>query len=465
MRFQSLERKKGVSLIKKKNTVDMTSGPLLKKIIVFFVPIMLTNWLQMFYNAADKIVVGHFAGSAALAAVGASSSFTLFLLNLSGGVCAGMSVAVSNEFGGGDTNGLRNAVNTGMSFGCIAGLFLAVVGFFASGPVLRLLGTPEDVLEDGIQYLRIYFFSMPFYMIYSSGAALLRAVGDSKRPLLFLLISGALNCVLNCIFVVVFSLSVLGVALGTLISQIVSSVFMLSYLRGKNAPINFTFKDFAINFKKLLKMLRIGIPTGIRGALFSVSDMVIQSAVNTMGTAAVSGNAAAIAVDSFIFSSMGSVAQASMVFTGQNVGAGKIKRTKKVLVRCLGIVTVVGIVLGYTMFFLKRPIVQLMITDSPSAVEFAVDRLRIIDSTAFISGWMDVLTYFFSGFGITMIPTTVTLLGICGFRLVWVATYFSAHPSMFSLYVSYPLSAGLCLVGEIILFFVLLRRRIKSAQE
>ena len=443
----------------------MTSGPLLRKIIIFFVPIMLTNWLSMFYNAADKIVVGHFAGSAALAAVGASTSFTLFLMNLCGGVCAGISVVASNDFGSGDIHGLKRTVNTGMSFGIAAGLVLAVIGLFGSGPILRLLGTPTDVLEEGIAYLRIYFLSMPFYMIYGAGSALLRAIGDSKRPLYFLFISGAVNVVLNCIFVAVFSMNVLGVALATLISQIVSAAFMLIYLSGKSSPILFTLKDLNVDSKRLFKMLRIGIPTGIRGALFSVSDMGIQAAVNTMGTAAASGNAAAISYDAIIFSSMGSVAQASMVFTGQNVGANKIKRTRKVLFTCFCIVTVVSLAIGFGIFALRRPLIELMINDSPAAVAHAIDRLRILTTTACVSGWMDVLTSFFSGFGITLLPTAITLGGVCGFRFIWIATYFKAHPSMFTLYASYPISALICIAGEIILYQVILRKRIKCAQE
>jgi len=446
-------------------TIDMTNGPILKKVFVFFIPIMLTNWLSMFYNAADKIIVGHFAGSAALAAVGASTSFTFFLTNLCGGISSGISVVASNDFGSGNFQGLKRTVSTGMTFGVVSGFFLAAFGFFASGPVLRLLGTPGDVLSDGIAYLRIYFLSMPFFMIYSAGAALLRALGDSKRPLFFLLISGALNVVFNWIFVAVFSMSVLGVALGTLISQFASAVFLLVYIGGKNAPIHFTFKDIGMDGKRLLKMLRIGIPTGIRGALFSISDMAIQSAVNTMGTAAVSGNSAAVSIDAFIFASMGSVAQANMVFTGQNVGAGKLKRTKKVLFICLGIVTAVGLVLGFSLYLLRRPLVELMITDSPKAVFYAIDRLRILTTTAFVSGWLDVMTCFFSGFGITLLPTTITLVGVCGFRFLWVATYFKAHPSMFSLYLAYPISAIICFLGEIVLYFIILRKRIANSKE
>ncbi|MBO4750739.1 MAG: MATE family efflux transporter, partial [Lachnospiraceae bacterium] len=368
-----------IELSKKRKSyeIDMCDGPLLGKIVVFYFPLMLSGVLQLLFNAADVIVVGQFAGDEALAAVGSNSPLINLMVNVFIGLSVGTNVLVSRYYGAGQKKELEDMVHTSVLTAAYSGLFLIFVGFFMAKPALHLMGVPEDVIGLSITYVRIYFAGMPVMMAYNFGSAILRAVGDTKRPLYYLLVAGVVNVILNLIFVIFFHMSVAGVALATVISQALSAFLVLRCLIKTKSDYRLDVRKLKIHKDKLLKMIRIGLPAGIQGALFSLSNVLIQSSVNSFGKIAMAGNTAAGNIEGFVYTAMNALHQTSVSFTGQNYGAKKFDRIKRTLIYCISLVIGVGLVLGNGAYIFGGTLLKLY-TNNPEAIKYGVLRLSVI---------------------------------------------------------------------------------------
>jgi len=430
----------------------MLNGSVMKNLIRFSVPLLLTNWLQLLFNTADRFIVSRWVGSDALAAVGATFPFYIMVICLIGGIGAGVSVCAANDFGAGDDNGLRDTLHTSILFALLFALFMLLLGQGLTRPVMRLLGTPADVVDDSVLYLRIYFLCMPGTLVYMFGASYIRATGDSKRPLMLLAISGASNVVLNMLFVIVFHWGVAGVAIATAITQYLSAVLVVIYLARRRGPSALDLKKLKLHKAKLAKIIRIGLPAGLQSAILASSDMPLQFAVNSLGSLAVAGNSAALTIDGAIFTSMDALCNACTVFTGQNGGAKQFSRMRQVLKDSLILTVAIGFVLGWTGFAFRYNIIGLFLPNAPEAVEYGVSRVSIVSTTCFIYAVLCVLNASLRGYGISTTPAIITLIGIVGFRYTWVLTYFKAHPTIFDLYISYPAAWILCIIITSILY-------------
>lgn len=417
----------------------MIHGPLFKNILLYAFPLMLSGVLQLLFNAADVIVVGRFAGSQALAAVGSTGSLINLLINLFVGISIGTNVLVARYYGARDLDGIEDTVNTSLITAAIGGLVLIFIGFFASKPLLELMGTPEDVIELSVLYMRIYFGGMPFFMLYNFGAAILRSIGDTRRPLYFLVIAGIINVVLNLILVIVFRMGVAGVALATVVSQVVSCVLVLRCLLHNSGAVHLDLKHLTFSKDKMMEMLRIGLPAGFQGMVFNISNVLIQSSVNSFGSMVMAGNTAAQNIEGFVYTSMNAIYQTNLSFTSQNYGAKNSKRMEKVLLYCLGIVFIVGAVIGNLAYFFGENLLSLYTTD-PAVVGYGMNRLSIISTTYFLCGLMDVMVGSIRGMGYAVMPMIVSLVGACALRVVWIFTIFQIYHTQFSLYISYPIS-------------------------
>lgn len=423
----------------KRYEMDMTSGPLLGNIIRFSLPLMFSGILQLLYNAADVIVVGRFAGSTALAAVGATGSLTGLLVNLFMGLSVGTSVVVSRHFGAGEHKDVSQTVHTSVAASLICGVFVSILGITLARPLLTLMDTPENVIDLSVLYLQIYFAGMPANLLYNFCAAILRAVGDTKRPLYYLTVSGIVNVVLNLVFVIVFHMSVAGVALATIISQLISAVLVVLCLMRTEGSIHLELRRIRLYKNKLLDIIRVGLPAGLQSSLFAISNTLIQSSVNSFGSEVMAGNAAAGNLEGFVYTAMNSVYQAALNFTSQNYGARKPERLGRIMVACLGVVSVIGIVMGVGVYLLREPLLGIYSTD-PFVVEWGSLRLAIIAVPYFICGVMDVMVGGLRGLGYSFVPMVVSLMGACGLRIVWIYTIFAANPTLVTLYLSYPVS-------------------------
>lgn len=448
----------------KKFEIDMCNGPLLGKIIMFYIPLMLSGILQLLYNAADVAVVGRFAGNEALAAVGSTSSLTNLLVNLFIGLSVGANVLVSRYYGGGQHQDLKEMIQTAILTAFAGGVILVFVGFFVSKPALSFMKTPADVIEHSVLYMRIYFAGMPFLMTYNFGAAILRAVGDTKRPLYYLSFAGVINVVLNLIFVIVFRMGVAGVATATVISQAVSCVLILRCLIKTEGVYRLILKDIHFAREKLLKMLQIGLPAGIQGSLFSISNVLIQSSVNSFGSVAMAGNTAGSNIEGFVYIAMNSFYQASISFTGQNYGARKVRRIGKVLLYCEGLVIFVGLLMGNGVYFFADKLL-LLYSDDPEVIAYGVRRIAYICIPYFLCGMMDVIVGSLRGIGCSLLPMFVSLTGACLFRVIWICTVFARVHTLPCLYLSYPISWALTFGAHLICFLILYSRLKKSMPE
>lgn len=441
----------------KKYEIDMCNGPLFGKIVIFYIPLMLSGLLQLLFNAADIVVVGKFAGDEALAAVGSTSSLINLLVNVFIGLSVGTNVLVARYYGSGQKSELKDIVHTSVLTATVSGLILIFLGFFLSRPALTLMDTPEDVIQQSILYMRIYFVGMPMMMAYNFGSAILRAVGDTKRPLYYLLTAGVINVILNLIFVILFSMGVAGVATATVISQAVSAALVLRCLIRSDADYKLDLRQLTVKKDKLLKMIQIGVPAGLQGALFSISNVLIQSSVNSFGKIAMAGNTAAGNIEGFVYTAMNALHQASISFTGQNFGAQKYDRIGKTLVICLGLVIAVGLVLGNGVYFLGGLLLQLY-TDNPEAVTYGILRLSVICTTYCLCGMMDVIVGSIRGMGYAIMPMLVSLTGACLFRVVWIYTIFREYHTLLCLYLSYPISWALTFGVHLICFLLIFRK-------
>lgn len=441
-----------------KRDIDMCEGALLPGIIRFTVPIILTSLLQLLFNAADLIVVGQFCGSISVAAVGATGSLTNLIVNLFIGLSIGAGVAVAQAIGARNEEEVHRTVHTAIPISLFSGLIMTVIGVWLTPDLLQWMDTPADVLGLSSLYMRLYFCGITASMVYNYGAALLRAAGDTKSPLIYLTGAGVLNILLNVIFVCAFHWNVAGVALATVISQVLSAALVLRALCRRPDACRLDLKKLRIYKAPLIKMLRIGMPASIQGSLFSISNVLIQSSINSFQSVVMSGNAAAANLEGFVYVAINSFSQTSLNFTGQNIGACRYDRIPKILHTCLLCATVVGLVLGTTVYFLGKPLLGLYITDSPEAIQYGMQRLAYICLPYFLCGVMDATTGTIRGMGFSLAPMMVTVIGVCVFRVVWIYTVFAHFRSPDVLYVSYPISWCLTFVIEYSLFIYYMRR-------
>lgn len=445
---------------------SMREGPILKSIIVYTVPIILTGLLQLLFNAADLIVVGWFSGSDSVAAVGATGALTNLIINLFIGLSVGAGVAVAQGLGAGNGKQTSEAVHTAVPVAAISGIFLTVIGVLFSRNFLELMGTPDGkLLRLASVYMQIYFAGMTFSMLYNFGSAILRAAGDTRSPLIFLTIAGVLNVILNIVFVALFKLDVAGVALATSISQAVSAILVLLALMKRQDACRFEFKKMHIYKNALLRMVKIGVPAGLQGSLFSISNVLIQSSVNSFGAAHMSGSAAASSIEGFCYVTMNSFHQTALNFCGQNYGAGDFKRVKRVTWVCLMTVAVAGFVVGNLSYIFGRELLKIYITDSPEAINYGMERLKFMVVPYFLCGIMDTTTGSMRGIGSSVIPMIITVVGVCVMRIVWIYTVFALpqYHTFSGLFISYPISWLLTFAALFISFTVVMRRKEKKA--
>lgn len=448
--------------MKRSYEMDMCSGPLLGKILRFSVPLMLSGILQLLFNAADIVVVGQFTGNDALAAVGSTGSLNNLIVNIFLGLSIGSSVLVAQYYGAQDWKSVHDVVHTSMLVSAMAGFLLIFVGIFLAGPLLELMGTAQEALDQAVLYMRIVFVGMPAMMIYDFGSAILRAVGDTRRPLIFLFIAGMINVLLNLFFVIVFHMGVAGVALATVISQCVSAALVVRCLVRSSGCYQLHLKELRLRRDKLLQIARVGLPAGIQGAVFSISNVLIQSSINSFGYIAVAGNTAASNIEGFVYTSMNALYQACLSFTSQNVGARKVHRVLPVLVRCLGCVVVIGAGLGTLALVFGRQLLSVYSPD-PQVIAYGLGRMRVICTTYFLCGMMDVICGSIRGLGCAVTPTIVSLSGACGLRILWIYTIFALDHTLFNLYLSYPVSWAITCAAHLICFIVFFLRWKKRA--
>lgn len=449
--------------VSKTYEVDMCNGPLFSKIVTFAVPLMLSGILQLLFNAADIIVVGRFAGSESLAAVGSTSALVNLLVNVFIGLSIGVNVLVAQFYGAQKFKELDEVVHTSIVLAAASGVFLVVLGELVSVPMLRLMGSPEDVLPLSSLYLKIFFVGMPATLIYNFGSAILRAVGDTKRPLYFLFLAGVINVVLNLFFVIQFSMGVAGVALATVVSQCVSAVLILVCLIRSDASYRIVPSKLRLIPARAIMIARLGLPAGFQGAVFSISNVLIQSSLNSFGSVAMAGGTASANIEGFVYTAMNALYQTALSFTSQNFGARKFKRMTKIMIYCMGIVTVVGLVMGCGAVVIGEQMLGIYSSD-PEVIKVGMQRLTIVSGTYVICGWMDTMVGGLRGMGQSIVPMFVSLIGACGLRVVWIFTVFAANRTLQTLYLSYPVTWTVTLIAHITCY-VMIRRKIEGRPE
>ena len=441
--------------------IDMTNGPLLGKIVRFAIPLALSGILQLLFNAADIVVVGQFVGPTALAAVGSTSAVINLIVNLFMGFSVGANVLAAQYYGAGKNKDLSETVHTAVLSSLAFGVVLIFAGVALSRPMLELMGTPADVLDQAVLYMRIYFVGMPVMMLYNFGAAILRAVGDTQRPLYFLLLAGVINVILNLVFVIVFHMGVEGVAIPTVISQCVSAGLVFWCLTKVEGPYRLYPKHLAIKKDKLLGMVKIGLPAGIQGCSFSISNVLIQSSINSFGSIAMAGNTAGSNIEGFISTAQDAFTQAAISFTGQNLGAGKLKRVDRVLLLCMLLAPGVGLVLSILAVLCGGPLLGIYSSD-PAVIQYGMLRLTTVSLLQPLGALMGVTASVLRGMGYSTIPMIVTMSSVCGFRVIWIFTVFQAFPTLQVLYLSYPITWGLAALFNFIFYFVVRKRTAKK---
>ena len=445
----------------KKYEIDMCNGSIMKKMIMFAFPLMCSSMLQLLFNAADIIVVGNYAGHNSLAAVGSTTSVINLLTNLFVGLSVGATVLVSHFYGAKQKEDLKTTVHTVVALIIASGLIMSVIGMVCTKQILIWMQTPAEVLDLAVTYLRIYFAGMLATMVYNFGAAILRAVGDTKRPLYYLALAGVINVLLNLLFVIKLDMDVAGVALATVISQCISALLVIRCLIKDKGDIHLDLRCLKIHKATFFKILQIGLPAGFQGMLFSLANVVIQSSVNTFGDIVVAGSAAASNIEGFVYMAMNAFHQAAISFTSQNVGAGKHERINKILFTAQFYVILVGLVMGLTVVHFGEPLLGLY-NDNPEVIAAGMIRLRYIVSLYFLCGMMDVMVGSLRGLGYAIMPMIVSLVGACLLRIVWLAVFFPMEQfhSIEMIYITYPVSWTITFLAHV-LCFTIVRRRLR----
>ena len=445
---------------KRRKKVNMLEGNLLENVILFALPLIASGIMQLLFNAIDMVVVGKYSGNASMAAVSSTGALINLVTNMFIGLSIGTSVTVAKRIGAGDNRKVTLAVHTSITVALVAGVILTVFGVLFSRPLLVMMKSPDDVIDLSSLYLKVYFTGMLATMVYNFGSAVLRAKGDTKKPLYALTVAGVLNALLNLFFVISLKMDVAGVGLASSISSYVSAGMILYALVHENDPIRLNLKKLSIDKESLIDIAKVGIPSGIQGTVFSLSNVVIQSSVNEFGKITMAGNGAAASVEGFVYNAMNAFYQTCMTFTSQNLGAGKVKRIKKILATCQLCVIVTGLVAGLGAYAAGDFLLGLY-SDDPAVIAAGFDRMYYVGRIYFICGIMDVFVGVLRGMGASVGPMIVALLGACAFRLVWIATYFQTHHTINNLYISYPLSWALTGFVHFLTFLFVYRRACK----
>lgn len=446
---------------------NMLKGSLWSSLITYTIPIILTSILQLLFNAADLVIVGRFSGSINVAAVSATGAITNLIVNLFIGLSVGAGVATAHGLGGNQADAVHRTVHTALPTALIGGVILTIVGVIFSENFLILMKTPENVLPLSSLYMRIYFCGMTFTMVYNFCASILRAAGDTKSPLLFLTIAGVINVLLNIFFVVVFQMTVDGVALATVISQCISAVLIVIALMRRTDACRLSLKKMRFYKQPFLKIIRIGLPAGIQGSMFAISNVIIQSSVNAFNSdALMSGNGAAANIEGFVYVLMNSFHQTAVNFTGQNLGAHQYQRIKKIFAICILYVSIAGIVAGVSVWYFGDKLLSIYITDSQEAIRYGLIRFNYIALPYFVCGLMDVSTGALRGLGSSLTPMLISIMGVCGIRILWTYTIFQV-PQFHTpecLYLSYLISWAVTFLFQTLAFVIIFRKRVRADQ-
>lgn len=448
----------------KRPDINMTEGPLLPQLIRFSVPLMLSSLLQLLYNAADMIVVGQYAGAQSLAAVGSTSALINLVTNLFIGFSLGANVVIARANGAGDQRAIFRNVHTAIALSLVSGVLVMVVGFFTARPLLKLMGSPDDVIDLATLYMQIFFLGMPVNMLYNFGSGIMRAVGDTKRPLFYLAVSGLANVLLNLLLVIVFKMDVAGVAIATVVSQLLSALFVFRHLTTTDECIHLEPRAIKLEMKYAGPIIRIGLPAGIQSSLFSFSNVIIQSSINFQGSLWMAGNAAGSNIESFVYVVMNSISQGTLTFSSTNLGAQKYRRVRRVLWVSLLATAISGFAVGMGALTFGNPLLGLY-NSNPDVISRGLVRMSIILPFHFLCGLMDVSASQMRGMGYSIAPMIVSLSGACVFRLIWVYTIFKAFPQMEVLYYSYPISWGLTFLAHLLCFFFMALPKLRKLEE
>ena len=435
-----------------KYEIDMCNGTLMDKLISFSLPLMLSGILQLLFNAVDILVVGRFTGSQALAAVGSTTALINIFTNLFIGISLGANVLAARFYASGKEKEMSETVHTSITLALISGLVMALAGVLLARFALNLMGTPNDVIDQSVLYMRIYFLGMPFFMLYNYGAAILRAVGDTKRPLFFLVISGMTNAVLNLILVIVFHMGVAGVAIGTIVSQLISSILVLRCLYTSNTSYRLYFSKLGIKTQYLKQIFQVGIPAGIQSTVINLSNALLQSSVNSFGSVAMAGYTAANNIFGFLYMSVNAVTQSCMSFTSQNYGVKKLKRMDRVLLDCMILSVCVALTLGCGAYFFGPELLKIY-TSEADVIRCGVEVLAFTTVPYFCCGIMDLLPGALRGMGHSGVPMILSIIGTVGTRIVWIFGLFPAHRSLSFLFISYPVSWILTILMQAVCFY------------
>ncbi len=440
----------------KRYEIDMCNGTIINKLISFSLPLMLSGILQLLFNAVDIIVVGRFSGSESLAAVGSTTALINVFINLFIGISQGSNVLAARFYAANKPKEMSDTVHTSITVAIISGIVMAFVGFFFARFSLELMGTPDNVIDKATLYMQIYFLGMPFFMLYNYGAAILRAIGDTKRPLYFLVVSGVTNAVLNLFLVIVFHLDVAGVAIATVISQMISCVMVLLCLYRTEGIYQLRFKKLGINGRVLRQILQVGVPAGIQSTVINFSNVLLQSSVNSFGATAMAGYTAANNILGFLYVSVNAVTQACMSFTSQNFGVGKWKRMDRVLIDCILLSASVALVLGFGFYFFGPEVLQIYTEDS-AVISCGMEIVGITTTTYFLCGIMDLFPGALRGMGYSAAPMLLSIIGTVGIRIIWIFMVFPAHRSLMVLFISYPFSWLVTIIMQVICFWLVRR--------
>ena len=450
--------------------IDMLNGGVVKKILLFTIPIMLQGILQNIYNSADLVIVGKFSGDVALASVGATTAIYNVLIALFLGFSAGVDVVSSFHHGMRDNKGVKQVIDTAVIIAPVLGLIVMVFGLLLAEPMLVLMKTPAEdgVLDGAVTYLRIIVCGVPFSLLYNFCAAIFRTSGETQRPFIYLAISGIVNVVLNIALVAGFGLGVVGVAVATVISQALSSVLILLDLINNKGLFKFSFKNISFSRQKFIKIIKIGIPAGIQSCAFNLSNAFLQSGVNSFGKDAIAGSTAVATVEGLMWVTLTSFQNATTTFISKNVGAGKIERVNKIFFTTISMTAVLGLFVGIGCFLLSNPIMSIFITDNPVALEYAMERLSVTFPIYCLAGVMGVMPGGVRGLGYSTSPSLISIFGACGIRIIWVYTVFQHYHTLSVLYLVHPITwviTNIALAINYVVCYKIVKKRLQGGSK
>ena len=449
---------------KKYHSIEMTTGSLWKNILLFSLPLMGSQVLEVLFNLSDVAVVGRFADYMALGAVGSTTLLVTLFTGILIGMGAGVNVRVAHELGAGNKKGIEETIHTSLLLCAITGLLVCAICLLFSGRMLSMMNTKPELIDQAILYMKIYSLGMPAMAIYNFGNGVLSAIGDTKRPLIYLSIAGVVNVLLNLFFVISLNMDVAGVALATVISQVISAGLVFWCLVKSEGALKLRIRDLRISKVKLKRIAKIGLPAGMQGAVFSISNVLIQSSVNSFGSIAMAGNTASQNIEGFIYNAMNAIYQTNLSFTSQNYGGRKYKRIGRITLTCVGVVTAVGLGMGLAAFAAGESLLRIYSSD-PEVIQFGLKRMAVFGTTYFLCGIMDTMVGSIRGLGSSVIPMCVSIIGVCGLRVLWIFTVFQWSRSLTTLYLSYPVTWVVTGAVHIACFLMLKRKLPKEDGE